>query len=144
MLWDYRPEYPSFHGIVMQEFDAQNNALIGERKSIYEGTPGNVTEGAQIFKKDGYYYLLCAEGGTGYKHSSTILRSKSVWGPFEKSPYWPLISARDTPEHPLQKAGHACFIEVGEAWYITFLCARPLTERGNCTLGRETGIAKIE
>lgn len=144
MLWDYRIEYPNFHGIVIQEYDKKSHKLIGARKKLYDGTPGNVTEGPQIFKKDGYYYLVCAEGGTGYKHSTTVLRSKKIYGPYEKSPFWPVITSVHNSELELQKAGHASFVKVGEEWYITHLCARPLTKRGNCPLGRETAVQKIE
>lgn len=56
----------------------------------------------------------------------------------------PLLTSKDDPSNPLQKSGHACFLQKGEDWYITQICARPLTERGNCTLGRETALQKIE
>lgn len=54
-----------------------------------------------------------------------------------------MLTTRDDPKQPLQKSGHACFLSIGDEWYITHLCARPLTERGCCTLGRETAIQKI-
>ena len=66
--------------------------------------------GAQVMKKDGWYYLLCAEGGTGYSHASIVCRSKSIWGPYEVSPYSLLISTKYAPDSPLQKCGHARFL----------------------------------
>lgn len=115
---------------------------MGERRHFYRGTSLGVCEGPQILKKDGWYYLLCAAGGTGYLHAATVARAKTLDGPWEDSSYFPLLTARDDAANPLQKSGHACFVEIGDEWYITHICARPLTERGNCTLGRETALQK--
>ena len=144
MLFDWRLENPGFAGTVIQEFDPATRQLVGERKHFYRGTSLGVCEGPQILKKDGWYYLLCAAGGTGYLHAATVARAKTLDGPWEDSPYFPLLTARDDAANPLQKSGHACFVEIGGEWYITHICARPLTERGNCTLGRETALQKIE
>lgn len=144
MMFDWRLENPGFSGTVIQEFDPVKRTLIGKRKHFYRGTSLGVCEGPQILKKDGYYYLLCAAGGTGYLHAATVARARTLEGPWEESPYFPLLTARDDEENPLQKSGHACFLEYGGEWYITHICARPLTQRGNCTLGRETALQKIE
>lgn len=146
MLWDYRPYKPNFHGVTIQEWEPETGKLIGKQKTIFYGTDWGVTEGPQIIKKDSWYYLLCAEGGTGYSHASVVCRSRNIEGPYEVSPYSPLISTKYAPESYLQKCGHASFIKVSEEeWYITFICARPLSyQRGNCSLGRETGLARIE
>lgn len=144
MLFDWRPELPGFAGTVIQEFDTATMTLTGERKHFYEGTSLGVCEGPQILKKDGYYYLLCAAGGTGWMHAATVARSRSLEGPWEDSPYFPLMTTRDNPSAPLQKSGHCCFLQAGDEWYVTQICARPLTERGYCTLGRETAIQRIE
>ena len=144
MLFDWRLENPGFAGTVIQEFDPVTRQLVGARRHFYRGTSLGVCEGPQILKKDGWYYLLCAAGGTGYLHAATVARAKRLDGPWEDSPYFPLLTARDDAANPLQKSGHACFVEIGGEWYITHICARPLTERGNCTLGRETALQKIE
>ena len=144
MLFDWRLERPGFAGTVIQEFDTDSMSLVGERKHFYQGTSLGVCEGPQILKKDGYYYLLCAAGGTGWMHAATVARSRSLEGPWEDSPYFPLMTTRDNPTAPLQKSGHCCFLRSGDEWYVTQICARPLTERGYCTLGRETAIQRIE
>lgn len=144
MLFDWRLDRPGFAGTVIQEFDPVSRTLLGERKHFYKGNRLGVCEGPQILKRDGYYYLLCAAGGTGYEHAATVARSASLDGPWEESPYFPLLTARDDPANPLQKSGHACFLEKDGQWYITHICARPLSERGYCTLGRETALQKIE
>ena len=143
MLYDYRPSHQRFAGTVIQEFDPTTMQLIGERKHFYKGTKLGVCEGPQILKKDGWYYLLCAAGGTGYMHAATVARARTLEGPFEDSPYTPLMTTRDEPSNPLQKSGHCCFLQIGDEWYVTQICGRPLTERDNCTLGRETAIQKI-
>jgi xylan 1,4-beta-xylosidase len=65
MLWDHRPGQNRFAGIVMQEFSPGEQRLLGERRVIFSGTPLGLTEGPHLYKRDGYYYLLTAEGGTG-------------------------------------------------------------------------------
>ncbi|QEU47606.1 glycoside hydrolase family 43 protein [Schleiferilactobacillus harbinensis] len=147
MLYDNRLDEPGFSGIALQEFDPLTMKVLDERKKIYNGTNLGTCEGPQIMKKDGWYYLLCAAGGTGYSHAATVARSRDIWGPYENSPIMPLISTRYTPYAPLKKCGHACFCKVSDdEWYIVFLCARPLLPvgRSTCPLGRETGLAPIE
>lgn len=144
MLWDYRPGHSGFAGIVMQEYDAKTGKLTGLRRRIYDGTALGVAEGPQIFKKDCWYYLVTAAGGTGYDHAAAVARSRGVWGPYEASPNHPLITAVGRPENPLQKSGHVSFLQAGEEWYAAHICARPLTPMGNCVLGRETALQKIE
>lgn len=145
MLFDHRLEKPNFSGLVMQEYDLKEMKLVGKRKHFFTGTDLGVCEGPQIIKKDGYYYLLAAAGGTGYSHAATVCRSKDVFGPYEVSPYHPLLTSKPDPTLPLQKSGHASFIEVTkDEWYISHICARPLTQRGACVLGRETALQPIE
>lgn len=145
MLFDYRLDKPRFDGLVIQEYDIAQLKLVGEREHFFYGTDLGVCEGPQILKKDGWYYLLCASGGTGYSHGATVCRSKNVLGPYELSPYHPFMTTKNDPTNLLQKSGHASFIEVSpNEWYIVHICSRPLTERGNCTLGRETALQKIE
>jgi xylan 1,4-beta-xylosidase len=110
MIWDHRPGHPVFGGIVMQEFDPLTMKLTGGREIIFEVTDLGVAEGPQILKKDGWYYLLTAAGGTGYKHAAVVARSKSVWGPYAVSPYHPLLTSAPYPGNPLQK------IEWADGW----------------------------
>ncbi|WP_261806305.1 glycoside hydrolase family 43 protein [Lapidilactobacillus luobeiensis] len=144
MLFDHRLDQPGFSGVVIQEFNGNTLTLIGVRKKIFSGSDLGVCEGPQIVKKDGWYYLWCAAGGTGYSHAETVARSKNIFGPFSLSPYQPLISTKYHDDWPLQKCGHASVVQgPDQGWYIAFLCARPLRVHGNCPLGRETAIAPI-
>lgn len=65
MIWDYRKGKTPFGGIILQEFSLKEKRLIGEAINIFKGSSLGVTEGPHLYKKDGYYYLLTAEGGTG-------------------------------------------------------------------------------
>lgn len=112
-------------------------------------------------KHNDMYYLMCAEGGTGYNHCVTMARSDTVWGPYEKDPCNPILTSspndsyeRDDPDHlkpkyfnpaaPLQKAGPASYVELPDREvYLAHLCARPFVPELRCTLGRETAIQKM-
>lgn len=144
MIWDFRKDVHSFAGIVLQEYSEEEEKLVGDVKMIYKGSDLKMTEGPHIYKKDGYYYLLVAEGGTEYNHAATLARSKSIEGPYETDPNYPLITSKNNKDLALQKAGHGSLVETqnGE-WYLTHLTGRPLKGK-YCTLGRETAIQKVE
>jgi xylan 1,4-beta-xylosidase len=144
-LWDHRPGKNRFNGIVLQEYSVAERKLIGERKNIFAGTAIGFTEAPHVYKRDGYYHLLVAEGGTGWGHAATMARSRSLAGPYELHPDTYALTSRHRPDLELQRAGHADIVETqhGET-YMVFLCGRPLRNRGRCTLGRETGIQKMQ
>jgi xylan 1,4-beta-xylosidase len=144
MLWDHRPGQNRFAGIVLQEYSVKERKLIGERKNIFTGTALGFTEGPHIYKRNGWYYLLTAEGGTSWGHAVTLARSRKLTGPYELHPEVHILSARHRPDVELQRAGHADLVETqnGET-YMVYLCGRPQRNRGRCTLGRETSIQKM-
>jgi xylan 1,4-beta-xylosidase len=144
MLWDHRPGQNRFAGIVLQEFSVEEGRLIGERVNIFPGTELGLTEAPHLYKRDGWYYLVTAEGGTGWGHAVTMARSRKLTGPYELHPDRQILTARDRPDAELQRAGHADLVETqsGE-WYMVYLCGRPLPNRGRCVLGRETAIQRM-
>ncbi|HET7219717.1 MAG TPA: glycoside hydrolase family 43 protein [Vicinamibacterales bacterium] len=141
MLWDHRPGQNRFAGIVLQEYSPAQRVLVGQRRNIFAGTPLGLTEAPHLYKRDGYYYLLTAEGGTGWGHAVAMARAPAIDGPYELHPDTYILSARNRPDAPLQRAGHADLVDTpaGET-YMVYLCGRPLRNRGRCTLGRETAI----
>jgi len=144
MLWDHRPGNNRFAGIVLQEYSAKERNLIGERQNVFKGTSLGFTEAPHLYKRNGWYYLLTAEGGTGWGHTVTMARSRKINGPYELHPDTYILSARHRPDIELQRAGHADFVETqGCETYMVYLCGRPLHNRGRCTLGRETAIQKM-
>ncbi|MFE4815897.1 family 43 glycosylhydrolase [Streptomyces sp. NPDC056704] len=83
-----------------------------------------------------WYYLLTADGGTGYDHQVTVARSRTLTGPYERDPAGPLITDRHHPDLPLQKAGHGSLVDTpGGLSYLAYLVARPHTRHGPCVLG---------
>ena len=142
MLVDHRPGKNRFAGILLQEYDHQAGRLVGPIKNVWRGTANKGTEGPHIYRKDGWYYLVVAEGGTGRNHCVSVARSQSIWGPFEEHPHNPIMTARHDLSLTLQKSGHASFIETtpGE-WYLVHLCSRP--QAGYSILGRETALQKL-
>lgn len=140
-LWDHRPGRNRFAGIVLQEVSPETGRLIGERVNIFPGTALGLTEAPHLYKRNGWYYLLVAEGGTGWNHAVTMARAKAVTGPYELHPNTHILSSRTRPDAPLQRAGHADLVETPEGeTYIAYLCGRPLPNRGRCVLGRETAL----
>ena len=152
MVWDPREGNHSFAGIILQEYDHAQKKLVGKKEIIYKGTELGLTEAPHIYKKDGYYYLLVAEGGTKFEHAAVFARSKNINGPYETHPEKYVLTSWPYPENPLQKSGHASIVETADGqWYMAHLMGRPiklkgeksLTNRGYCTLGRETSIQKM-
>lgn len=144
MKWDHRPGKNPFAGILLQEYDPVQRRLVGPIKNIFKGTSRKLTEAPHLYKKDGWYYLVTAEGGTSYEHAITVARSKSIAGPYEVDPKGPLVCAEKHPENYLQKSGHGSFVETPDGrWYVAYLCGRPLKPSLRCTLGRETAIEEL-
>ena len=145
MVWDHRPDRHPFYGIVLQEYDPESKKLAGKPELIFKGSPIRLTEGPHLYKRNGYYYLLTAEGGTEYEHAVTLARSHDLLGPYELHPQNPILTSSGKPELSLQKAGHASLVETqGGEWYMPHLCGRPLSGTNRCNLGRETAIQKVE
>ena len=142
MTLDHRPDRTRFSGIDVQEYDPVGKKLVGEPKRVFRGTRFGTTEGPNIIKKDGWYYLTMAEGGTGFLHCATVVRSRSIWGPYEECPYNPIVTSEGQTHCELARAGHAQIVEGADGrWYMAHLCARPLDD---CSiLGRETAIQNL-
>lgn len=161
--WETREGYEKPGAICMVEYSPEKKEIVGYPKRIWSGgTDRGCIEGPHLTKRGAYYYLMCAEGGTGYAHSVTMGRSKNVWGPYEKDPKNPICTSipgefyeRHDPDHlkpkyynpnsVLQKSGHGSYVEtsLGEV-YMVHHCARPFVPELRCTLGRETAIQKMK
>jgi len=145
MLWDHRARPLRFAGIALQEFDPVAGKLVGERKNIYQGTDLKLVEGPHLYKRNGWYYLLTAEGGTAYDHAVTFARSRSIDGPYETHPIKHILTSKDAPLAPLQRAGHGDLVETPDGrTFLVHLTGRPITQERRCVLGRETAIQECE
>ncbi|MCD8341400.1 MAG: glycoside hydrolase family 43 protein [Clostridiales bacterium] len=160
--WETRTGYRKPGGICLVEYDPQKRAIIGYPKRIWMGsTRRGCLEAPHLTRRGDYYYLMCAEGGTGYDHCITMARSNSIWGPYEGDPENPILTAapgdpdeRENTDHlkpnyynpasRLQKCGHGSYVETGLGeTYLVHLCARPFLPELRCTLGRETAMQKM-
>jgi len=149
MVWDHRgdagarPKNPAFAGILLQEWDAASGRLIGRPRTIFAGSAHGLVEGPHLLKRNGWYYLTTAEGGTGYEHAVTMARSRRIEGPYELHPNVHLLTSKDAPDAVLQRAGHGQIVETPDGQvYHTHLCSRPLAGLKRSPLGRETAIQK--
>ncbi len=144
MIWDHRPDRTFFRGIALQEYSPAEHRLVGERKIIFDGSGYDCTEGPHLYRHGDWYYLITAEGGTGYDHLVAMARSRNIDGPYELDPSGPVVTSRDHPDHPLQRIGHADLVQSPDGeFYMVHLCSRPLPGTRRSPLGRESGIQKI-
>ena len=156
-LWDHRQGKNHFGGILLQEYDPAARRLVGPVRNIFAGTELRVTEAPHLYRRDGWHYLMTAEGGTAYRHAVTMARSRDLFGPYEVDPNNPMLTSAGRPELALQKAGHASLVETtGGEWFLAHLCGRPLDGPGappdgpgagearRCNLGRETALQAVE
>ncbi|KAI1334732.1 putative xylanase 35 [Xylariaceae sp. FL0016] len=124
------------------EIDVNTGKILDGPKLIWEGWDQRYTEGPHIIKKDGWYYLLCAEGGTFEFHMISMARSKNIWGPYEACTRNPVWTAYGT-ENYIQHTGHSDIVQGPEgAWWIVMLGVRK--RAGRYTMGRETFLSSIE
>lgn len=129
-----------FNGLYIEEYDFQSKKLVGGRRLLYREPKDELVEGAHLYKKDGYYYLLKAQGGTGVRHSAQMARSKNLSGKWEED-LKILLHARDDETLPLQKAGHADIVDTPEGnLYMVHLASRGL----GGVMGRETCLQRVE
>ena len=160
--WETREGYEKPGAVCIAEYSPVEKKIIGYPKRFWQGgTDRGCIEAPHLYKRKGFYYIMCAEGGTGYGHSVTMGRSENVWGPYEKDPMNPIVTSipgefneRKDPDHlkpkyynpesMLQKSGHGSYVEneLGEV-YLVHLVARPFVPELRCTLGRETAMQKM-
>jgi len=131
--------------IYIQEVDLENWCLVGDYKMVWNGAMRKAEwpEGPHLYKKDGWYYILHAEGGTGPAHAVCVARSKNLWGPYENNLMNPVMTHRHLGKaYPIRYVGHADLIEDTEGnWYSIMLASRPC--EGHTNMGRETFLAKV-
>lgn len=142
--WDQRPEHPSFGGLVLEQYLPDEKRTAGVAHLLYREP--TLVEGPNLYRVDGWYHLLIAAGGTGWNHAIISARSRNLLGPYERDPQPFVLTSRDAPGIPLQKAGHGELVQTpaGE-WMLVHLASRPTLHLGErySTLGRETCLQKV-
>ena len=144
---DFETEQGKRPFIWMSPVDLNNFCLTGETTLLWGGSLAEPawTEAPHLYKKDGYYYLLAAEGGTEHFHSSVIARADSVTGPYHSFPGNPILTQRHLGmRSPITNAGHGDLVQCRDgSWYMVFLASRPYGGYHK-NMGRETFIAPVE
>jgi alpha-N-arabinofuranosidase len=145
----HSPEKPNFEGegeIWIQEIDLDNWKLQGERDYLWRGACGGVwVEGPHMYKRDGRYYLMVAEGGTSFNHAVMIAVSNDIKGPYISNPRNPILSSRQLSyNHWINSTGHADMVELPDGrWYMVALGIRGDEERRS-NMGRETHLIPVK
>lgn len=165
MVTDHRIPKKYAGRLLLQEYDPAKKAMTGPVRDIYRADK-IFLEGPHIFKRKDWYYLFAADTGTGEAHGQSILRSRSVWGPYEMfredfmqrdsdGEAYSILTSRHHEELLLQKSGHCDLVETKEGeWYAVHLCARASRDRNpenakrfpgsrRYMIGRETAIQKM-
>ena len=129
-------------GITVVPLSDDCTKVIGEPVQVWAGTGERCPEGPHILKKDGWYYAILAEGGTGYGHGINVGRSRNLFGTYEPCPYNPVMRQTE-PDALIQRTGHGKLVQTQNGdWYCTYLCGR--RNGGNyTTIGRETALDPV-
>ena len=142
------PKNPNFDGegeIWLQELDLSEFKLVGEKHLLWRGACGGVwAEGPHMYKKDGRYYLLIAEGGTSFNHAVMVALSDNIEGPYISNPRNPILTSRHLSYNNwVNSTGHGDIIELDDGRnYLVLLGIRNQIERGS-NMGRETFIVPL-
>ncbi|TDL23067.1 hypothetical protein BD410DRAFT_859486 [Rickenella mellea] len=131
-----------FPAVQQFQIDLKTGAsLNGDPVTIWNGTGGMAPEGPHIYKKDGFYYLLIAEGGTALGPMVTMARATNIHGPYDPCPYNPVLTNANTTEY-LQTVGHADLFEDSNSnWWSVALATRNATV--DFPMGRETILVPV-
>lgn len=151
------PRFENDAEIWISEINLETFELVGEKHTLWNGTGGIFPEGPRMYKRNGFYYLLIAEGGTLHFHTTSIARSENIFGPYNSSPRNPILTHKHLArEYPVHNVGHADLVELKDgSWWGVALASRPrggFYDGGNVkwsfggyyrNLGRETFIFPV-
>jgi alpha-N-arabinofuranosidase len=147
-----RGQYNGHRTIRLQGIDLEQKKPVGEQTILVNGGTDISQrpvwcEGPHLYKIDGVYYLMCAQGGTGTAHSEVIFKSDSLRGPYTPGPNNPMISAVGLPSDrpdPVTCTGHADLVQTAEGdWWAVFLACQPY-QNGFYNTGRETFLLPVK
>jgi alpha-N-arabinofuranosidase len=145
------PEWEGHRAIWIHRYDVAADSTSDARIIVDGGTDKAKhpiwIEAPHLYKVNGHYYLMCAEGGTSTQHSEVIFRSDNVMGPYIPWKNNPILTQRDLPADrpdPVTCAGHADLVQTPEGeWYAVFLACRPY-EGEHFNTGRETFLLPVK
>lgn len=131
---------------IVYEIDIKTGEFLTEGLKVWNSTGGRYSEAPHIYKKDGFYYLMAAEGGTEEAHSVTIARSSSIWGPYSNFKANPILThvTAAGQNNPIQGVGHADIIQAHDnSYWMVFHGYRTVSDKAHHILGRETCLAPV-
>jgi alpha-N-arabinofuranosidase len=147
-----RAQYNGHRTIRLQEIDLEQKKMVGEQTILVNGGTDIAEhpvwcEGPHLYKINGTYYLMCAQGGTGTAHSEVIFKSETLRGPYTPGPNNPIITAvglpNDRPD-PVTCTGHADLVQTQNGdWWAVFLACQPY-QNGFYNTGRETFLLPVK
>ena len=121
---------------------SEEGDLLDKPRMIWYGWNRVKSEGPHLLKKDGWYYLFVAEGGTGFGHVESCARSRSIYGPYESCPFNPILCERDEASY-IRRGGHGKPVQLPDGrWAFAYLCGRQV--EGKTLMGRETAVDPLE
>ncbi|MDD7984649.1 glycoside hydrolase family 43 protein [Lentisphaera marina] len=131
-------------GVYLREMNPKTGELLGDEPTfMWGGTGGKYPEAPHTYKKNNWYYLIIAEGGTEFTHAVTMARAKEITGPYEPCPHNPILSHRGS-SLPIQSTGHAeLFEDQNGQWWMVCLGVRHSQYPFIHHLGRETYLAPV-
>lgn len=144
--------YEGHRAIRVIEYDVATDQTIGSNKMIINGGVNLAEkpiwiEGPHLYKINGEYFLMCAEGGTSADHREVIFKGNSPMGPFTPWNQNPILTQRHLNPHrpvPVTCAGHADLIQKADgSWWSVFLACRPIQNKFE-NLGRETFMMPVQ
>lgn len=141
-----KPNENGIGEIWVQELNIKEWKLEGERYSVWKGACGGCcVEGPHMYKVNGKYYLMVAEGGTSHNHSVMIAASDKISGPFKSNPRNPILTSRHLSlNNWVHSTGHADLVELKDGrWYMVALGIRN-DKNGTSNMGRETYLMPLE
>jgi alpha-N-arabinofuranosidase len=131
-------------GFLMAPMDTKTGKFLAPARPVWGGTGGSSPEAPHIYKRNGWYYQIVAEGGTELGHMVTIARSRNLFGPYEPCPHNPILTHRHLKGRMIQGTGHGDMIEDHNGgWWMVFLGFRQTSQYFH-HLGRETFLAPVD
>ncbi|RYY76834.1 MAG: glycoside hydrolase family 43 protein [Gammaproteobacteria bacterium] len=146
------PLYSGHRAIWQWEFDLKAKKIIKDSGRLIVNGGADIKqkpvwiEGPHIYKINGWYYLLCAEGGTSLDHSQVVFRTRNLKDAFVPYDGNPILTQRDLNSdraNPIAATGHADLVQTKEGeWWAVFLGTRPYDKKYFNT-GRETFLLPV-
>jgi alpha-N-arabinofuranosidase len=144
--------YEGHRAIWMWQYDPVKKAVVPDSKKLLVNGGVDLStkpiwiEAPHVYKHNGWYYLVCAEGGTADQHSAVVFRTRSLSEPFVPYSDNPILTQRDLPAdraNPITTAGHADLVQLPDGqWWAVFLATRTY-DQSYFNTGRETFLLPV-